>query len=60
MIKVTHTCTKTPGTNCPLCQYNDDGTPRCAGCINARLNFKEATNEAPIGMDTMATQYNGK
>lgn len=37
--EVRYTCSKEPCASCPLCQLNNDGTPRCAGCINQQIEF---------------------
>jgi hypothetical protein len=44
MIIVKHFCTKQPGEYCPAIQLDDNGAPRCAGCINDRLNVQSIEN----------------
>jgi hypothetical protein len=44
MIIVTHSCTRQQDERCPVIQLDDNGAPRCAGCINDRLNVQSIEN----------------
>ena len=55
MIIVLHLCKKSEDERCPLIQLNDDGTPRCCGCINDRLDFEKIAEEvSPLSQRLIA------